>query len=737
DISNTSVALEENQQEDNGTLDTNVTFEENQQEMYSRKSIASISLFYQTQSLDTENLSDTSGIIKENNQNKYSRKSVAPISVFNEDVLNKSEILEKTQQKNCSLQSIAMSILNQNQSLGNADVPNISVYNPTKLTEKCDVSEYNPIWSAEKENTSVYNSTQSAEKEELSLYNSTQLTEKEDTSAIIEECQLKRYSRKSIGPTSLAFTHNETLDDSMSNNSFTTEESNEQKSDKAPVYVVPVSVNNQSIVQSDILINNEENVIPKSKHQTELLNMISDDNLNSPFRKKPKKSINLTHLTKSTVEDQYIKNEVEITDDNFSENFENVSKMDISIEHEFKNDSIIHDSPEILVVSDEGKIINTHIVHDHLCEKNKENIVMELDELGTNKTNEENNKINSIKVTDNIRETSYILNSNYSPSCIQDKSTKSIGVKDISTILTDETLQNNEKSCSVNRKRSYSNRDCAPLSCSSFMSKPNIHHNMGEDFITDDFIEQSPIKNDVPNKSLTNEQLVIGNEFQESMIKNESIKENLCNEVLEFLTRWNDQFIENKLVLDKCTNKQWVFNALDSNVILTITYSNISNNNSFLKVEDISFTSTTVSKNEIIQFGINWILSKYNPKVYKQICFTSRDVELLLKSLLEDVDYISKVMNNMSYVRDIYCVSFKDNKAQFVLHNMKCPLMVRIEILLSNIHKFSIKDLSVDCLFGNFDIKLLEEIMEDITKDYNVLQSLVEKLIKLYKYKIN
>ncbi|CAH1737885.1 unnamed protein product [Aphis gossypii] len=763
DLSDTSVALEENQEEDNGTLDTSaaleenqqekysrksiipttvfnddtsdasVALEDNQQEMYSRKSIASISLFYQTQSLDTENLSDTSGIVKENNQNIYSRKSVAPIPVFNEDVLNKSEILEKTQQKNCSLQSIAMSVLNQNQSLGNEDVPNISVYNPTDLAEKCDVSEYNPTWSTEKENTSVYNSTRSAEKEELSLYNSTQLAEKEDTSAIIEECQLKRYSRKSIGPTSLAFTHNETLDDSMSNNSFTAEESNETKSDKAPDSEVSVSVNNQSNVQSDIPINNEENLIPKSKHQSELLSMISDDNFNSPFRKKPKKSINLTNLTKSTVEDQYIKNEMEITNDNFSENFENVSKMDISIEHEFKNDSIKHDSPEFLVVSDDGKSINTNIVHNHMSETNKEeNIVMELDELGTNITNEENNKNNSIKVTDNIRETNQILNSNYFPSCIEDKTTKSVGVKDISNILTDETLQNNEKSCSVNRKRSYNNRDCAPLSCSSFMSKPNIHHNMGEDFITDDFIEQSPIKNDVPNKSLTNEQLVIGNELQESMIKNDSIKENLCNEVLEFLTRWNEQFIENKLVLDKCTNRQWVFNALDSNVILTITYSNISNNNSFLKVEDISFTSTTVGKNEIIKFGINWILSKYNPKVYKQICFTSRDVELLLKSLLEDVDYISKVMNNMSYIRDIYCVTFKDNKAQFVLHNMKCPLMVRIEILLSNIHKFSIKDLSVDCLFGNFNIKLLEEIMEDITKDYNVLQSLVEKLIKLY-----
>lgn len=91
----------------------------------------------------------------------------------------------------------------------------------------------------------------------------------------------------------------------------------------------------------------------------------------------------------------------------------------------------------------------------------------------------------------------------------------------------------------------------------------------------------------------------------------------------------------------------------------------------------------------------------------------------------------------MSYVSDIYCVTFKDNKAQFVVHNMKCPLMVRIEITLSNIHKLTIKDLSVDCLFGHFNTKLLEEIMEDVTKDCNVLQSFVEKLFKLYSHQIN
>ncbi|XP_060850186.1 repetitive organellar protein [Rhopalosiphum padi] len=785
DISDTSVLLEENQQEkysrksiapttvfNDDISDTSVVLEENQQEEYSRKSIAPttvfnddisdapISIFYQSQSFDSENLSNTSGVVEENNQIEYSRKSVAPLSVFNEDAMNTSEILEQNQQQNCSLQSIAMSVYNQTKSLRIENVSNISenisVYNPTQFAEKCDTSEYHPTWSAEKEETSLNNLTQSGEKEEISLYNSTQSAEKEDTSEIIEEYQRKRYSRKSVGPTSLVFTHSESLDVSMSNNSLNTEESDQLKSDEALDSEISVTVNNQSNLQSDVSIHNEDKSISKSQHQSVLLNLINDDNFNSPFRKKSKKSVNLTHLIKSPAEDQCTKNELEITNDNFSENFENVSKMDISMEHEIENDNIIHNSFEFLVDSNEGKKVNKSSVHDHMCETNKELIVMALDELEINKTNlnefvkdndivkeseyinEENNKNNSIKVTDNIKATNHILTSNdHSPSCNEDKTTKTICVKDIANISSDKTLQNNEKPCLVNRKRSYSNRDCAPLSCSSFMSKPNICHSMDEDFITDDFIQQSPIKNDVINKSLNNEQLVIGNELQENLIKNESIKENLCNEVLEFLTRWNEQFIETKLVLDKCTNREWIFNVLDSNIILTITYSNISNNYSFLKVEDISLTSKTIAKNEIIKFGINWILSKYNPKVYKQICFTSRDVELLLKSLLDDVHYINKVMNNMSYVSDIYCVTFKDNKAQFVVHNMKCPLMVRIEITLSNIHKLTIKDLSVDCLFGHFNTKLLEEIMEDVTKDCNVLQSFVEKLFKLYSHQIN
>ncbi|XP_025199034.1 putative uncharacterized protein DDB_G0267840, partial [Melanaphis sacchari] len=732
--------------------------EENQQEKYSRKSVAPSTTFI-------NDVSGTNLVLEVNQQEKYSRKSIVPSTVFNDDISNTNVVLEENQQQNCSLQSIAMSVFNQNQSLGTQDVSNISVYNPSQFAEKFDTSKCLPTWSAEKEETSLYNSIQSAEKEEISLYNSsqsaekeeislcnsTQSMEKEDTSEIIKEYQLKNYSRKTIGPTSVVFTHSESLDDSMSNISLNTEESNKPKFDKTLDSEVPVSVDNQSILQSDVSIHNEEKLISKNKHQSVLLNMISDDNLNSPFRKKPKTSIVLTHSTNSPVKDQYIDNKLEIIDDISPEN--NVSKMDISIEHEFENDSIIQNSPEVLVVSNEGKKLDNIIVHDQMCETNIEKIVMEPSESEISKTNlnklvkdndifkenekinEENNKNNSIKVTDNISMTNHVLNSkSYSPSCCEDNTTKSICVNNINNITTDQTLQNNEKSCLVNRKRSYSNRDCAPLSCSSFMTKPNIYNNMDEDFNTDDFIQQSPIKNDVTNKSLANEQLEIGNELKESLIENESIKENLCNEVLEFLTRWNEQFIEKKLVLDKCTNKEWIFNVLDSHLILIITYSSISNNYSFLKVEDISFTSKSIAKNEIIKFGINWILSKYNPKVYKQICFTSRDVELLLKSLLGDVHYISKVMNNMSYVSDIYCVTFKDNKAQFVVHNMKCPLMVRIEITLSNIHKLSIKDVSVDCLFGNFNTKLLEEIMEDITKDHNVLQSLVEKLIKFYSH---
>ncbi|XP_060866895.1 putative leucine-rich repeat-containing protein DDB_G0290503 [Metopolophium dirhodum] len=751
-------------------LDTSETLEENQQQECSLQSIA-MSAFNQTQSLETENLSDTSGIVKENHQNKYSRKSVAPTFVFNDYVLDASETLEENQQQKCSLQSIAMSTLNQIQSLETEDVPNTSVYNPTKLAGKCDTSECNSTHSAEKEETflnssnqsaekgetSIYNSTQSAEKGETSLYNSTQSTEKEetslynssksaeieDTSVNVEEYELKRYSRKSIGPASLVFTHSESLDNSILNNSSDIEESYEPTSEKGTSPVIPVSVNNLSILQSDVSSHYEEKLIPKIKHQSVLLDIISDDNFNSPFRKKPKKSIVATQLPRLPVEDPCIKNELETTDDIISGNFENVSKMDISmdisIEHEFKSDN------ELLVVSKEGEEPNKHNVHDDMLETNEDNFAMTPNELEISKTNlnelvkdndifeegekknEEKNKNDSIKVTDNNIVTNHILNSDYhSSSCSVDKATK-----------LDETFQNNEKSCLVNRKRSYSNRDCVPLSCSSFTSKPNIHNSMEEDLKTDYIIQQSPIKNDIVNMSLDNEQLAIGNELEVELIKKESIKESLCNECLEFLTRWNEQFTEKKLALEKCTNREWIFNLLDSNIILTVTYSYISNNYSLLKVEDILFTAKTITKNEIVKFGINWILSKYNPKVYKQICFTSRDVELLLKSLLEDVDFISKVMNNMSYVSDLYCVTFKDNKAQFVIHNMKCLLMVRIEITLSNVHKLSFKDLSVDCLFGYFDTKLLEEIMEDIIKDCNVLQSLIEKLFKLYSQKIN
>jgi len=701
-------------------LDTSETLEENQQQECSLQSIA-MSAFNQTQSLVIENLSDTSGIVKDNHQNKYSRKSVAPTFVFNDYVLDASETLEENQ---------------------SADKGKISIYNSTQSAEKGETSLYSSTQSTEKGETSMYDSTQSTEKEETSLCNSTKSAEIEDTSVNVEEYEPKRYSRKSIGPASLVFTHSESLDNSILNNSLDIEESYEPKSEKGTSPVIPVSVNNLSILQSDVSSHYEKKLIPKSQHQSVLLDIISEDNLNSPFRKKPKKSIDPTQLPRLPVEDPCIKNELETTD-NISGNFENVSKMDISmdisIEHEFKSDN------ELLVDSKEGEEPNKHIVHGDMLETNKENFVMTPNELEINKTNlnelvkdndsfeegenknEGKNKNDSIKVTDNNIVTNHILNSDYhSSSCSEDKATKS-----------DEMFQNNEKSCLVNRKRSYSNRDCVPLSCSSFTSKPNIHNSMEEDLNTDDIIEQSPIKNDIVNMSLDNEQLAIGNELEVELIKKESIKESLCNECLEFLTRWNEQFIEKKLALDKCTNREWIFNLLDNNIILTVTYSYISNNYSLLKVEDILFTAKTITKNEIVKFGTNWILSKYNPKVYKQICFTSRDVELLLKSLLEDVDFISKVMNNMSYVSDLYCVTFKDNKAQFVIHNMKCLLMVRIEITLSNVHKLSFKDLSVDCLFGNFDTKLLEEIMEDTIKDCNVLQSLIEKLFKLYSHKIN
>jgi len=117
--------------------------------------------------------------------------------------------------------------------------------------------------------------------------------------------------------------------------------------------------------------------------------------------------------------------------------------------------------------------------------------------------------------------------------------------------------------------------------------------------------------------------------------------------------------------------------------------------------------------------------------VYKQICFTSRDVEVLLKSLLEDIKFISLVMNDMQYVRDLYVVTFKDNKAQYILHRMKPLFMVRIEISLFNIHKLSVKDITVDCLFGSFNSNVLNEIMDNVIKNFNVLRSLIEQLKRL------
>ncbi|XP_050521110.1 putative uncharacterized protein DDB_G0282133 [Daktulosphaira vitifoliae] len=233
---------------------------------------------------------------------------------------------------------------------------------------------------------------------------------------------------------------------------------------------------------------------------------------------------------------------------------------------------------------------------------------------------------------------------------------------------------------------------------------------------------------DVSINESTNNVFIYNNQTcQDISINEEPTTECLADEVTEFLTKWKNSFIDKLLVLEKCTNTKWIFNLLNNNLYLEINYSFTVDNHSFLKVEDISFSASSTD-DEIMKFGINWISTKYNPKMYKRICFTIGHVELLLKSLLEDVKFIHNVMNSMLFLHEVYCVKYKNNKASFVLHRMTAPMMACIEICLTNIHKICIKDISVDCIFGSFDNRVLSDIVENTPKDSNILQSIVEKL---------
>jgi len=701
---------------------------------------------------------DPSISIKETLKKKYSRKTMihtASLVVENEDISDiqsdMSLVVEENQQNKYSRKSIAfVSGFSQIQPSGNEAISDTSMYGHIQYLEKDDAT---------------------------------------DTFAMAKENQRKKYSRKSMGPTSI-FTQNEYSEDSVSNTYLSSEGSNE-----APLFVNSLSLmsDNGNTQQLDVSTHNEEQLVLKSEPQSVLFNVINADDFNSPFRKKSKKSMVPTHLTKLVEHTNTLINEVKenesdiINEDDISENLKSVSEMDISVKFESNNENVanfsskeismtlssslsneisfikeLHDasvnendnSSSLINYSLKQKLkdISQSLNKENKYEKNKGKIDMITNEFKNNEINlnelvdsnelleesdgeikeETNNEL--IKVTDNTSKINHVSDLiNCSSRCTDKISNQLYIEEDMSNMsISDETRQLVKKSFREHRKRSYSNINCAPLSCSSFRFQVDMLNCMNDDFTKDNFIKESPIKKYIIKEDLINDKSVMENAIEVNLVKEEQlIEEHLSCAVLEFLTRWNDKFVEKKLVLQKCTDSEWIFNVLDNNIILLISYTPIFNENSFLKVENISFiTNTTSAQNEIITFGINWILSKYNPKVYKQICFTSRDVELLLKSLLEDVQFISMVMKNLIIVRSLYCVTFKDNKAQFVLHSMKHLLMARIEILLSNIHKISIKDVTVNCLFGIFNTNILDEIMENVTRDHNVVQSIVEKLIK-------
>jgi hypothetical protein len=759
DLSNISTTVKENDQDNYSTrliesisvsdlshssenIADGSAIDKNNEQVSSRKSIIPISNLNQNQTCESEDLSNISTTVKENDQDNYSTKLIESISVSDlshssKNVADGSAIDKNNEQIVSRKSIIPTSNLNLTQSCENEDLLNISTMvkennqdnYSTKLIES--ISDFDLTHSSEDENVA-------------------------DASAVIEETKKKDYSRKTVGPMSL-LAQNKFSDDSMCNNSLKSNECYEFNHEKSAASVAQVNINNISSISNNSNIQqfDESNYegIPISKiEQKSILLNVNEDEFKSPFRKKSKKSVVLTHLTELPIEQLSVKNDNEskLKIDNNSEIIDSINKMDISIELESKDcikTNVFSEKINLTLpscsplnnISHIEKVSNSVNKNQSFVNPPEENII-ELEQnvnrlpsdtiFLNNGLNEEiiNNK--SLKITDNkINNVKHSIDVITSNTCIESIANMSIS---------DDMHYNNEQSFIGNRKRSYSNRDDnIPLSCSTFISKSITHNLIKEDFSKENEVEKnSPIKKDVIKKNIISEESLLDNYIEVDEIEEDFDKEILSNEVMEFLVRWNNQFVENKLTLHKCTNREWIFNVLDNNIVLMITYLPILNDNSFLKVEDISFTIKTTDKtiipNEVSKFGINWILSKYNPKFYKQICFTSRDVELLLKSLLDDVYFISKAMKNMLYVGDMHCVTFKDSKAQFILHNMNCLLMVRIEILLSNIHKLSVKDIFVDCFFGFFDMKILDEIMKNITRDCNILQSLIEQLKKYY-----
>lgn len=751
-----------------------MTVEEDQQNAVSRVSVASKSVFESTQPLENES---NSSVLNE----EFSSKLIAPISVN----LTQPDVNDKLSDKLSLIKENEQHDVNSRKSIAP-----LSVYNQCQFTE------------ISLSNSFVYDQTGSLEEVDTS-----------DKSAMVVDNLQKRYSRKSVGPT-LVFSDRYS-DDSVLNNYMEVEESNKSNSRISVASVVSESVDNTSLLSNnnntqhtDASNSYKENLISKNFEKSVLLNATSDGDLNSPFRKKSRKSLAPMQFKTQTIEPtktliNYNENKSEIIHENdLIDHFENVSKMDISTELQSMNENVENISQKASIIlssspsyelshnlkkkSDNSMNVDrssSSFINDLLEQKSKimnlslgkeENLNQYLDisreaegynienneyddgytidkeksVLEPNVSEEnaclievnkmlkesvENNEKESdvdVLVKDNVSKINQAIDSknNLSTSSMS-RITEDICVEDLSNMsISDKTSRNYDKSCLENRKRSYNRRDCAPLSCSSFMIKSKIHNSTNVDFIN-----ESPIKQDVTKQHSLLEESVVDNAIEIDIINDESNKEQLSNEVIVFLEKWNGTFIEQKLVLDKCTNSEWIFSLLDKNIILKFTYSPISNKHPFLRVKDISLTPTVTTQNEITKFGISWIMLKYNPKVYKQICFTTRDVDLLLQSLIEDVQFISDLMINMLYVSDAYCVPIKDNKAHFVLHSMKHLLMVNIEISLLNIHKLSIKDITVDCLFGSFDTNVLNKIIESLTKDCNVLQSFIEKLKDLYR----
>lgn len=741
--------------ESEGMSDTSAINQEN--DKYSRNSFTCISEFSQTPAIENEDNSNNFAIVKENLQKKCSRKSIVLTSDFDKTLFKESEdysdisaAVEDSQQKVYSRKSVRLkSVTDEISFKENTDYSDLCA-SVEENQNICSTKSISPIKSLD------FDQIQSKEYKNIS-----------DSSVLENDDNQRRYSRKSMGPTAILNANNFS-DDSSSNYSLIIKGSN----------YLSLASNNSKINNLD-LSNHEKKMVLNSGHDSVLPNMIGDDDLNSPFRKKSRKTVSPIQSKNQPIYDSYDKGTDTSNnkknkpdnknDDTIIESIE-YSKMDESVEIEHGDYCIKNISAEDLDIPITKQTSNTLIcenvnssssINDSLkqslkekslsfskepnvsatscnireSKEHKKNVqggIYEIDDQKLVVSDEmEQHKIHLNKLTeDYTNSTKNLIESNdkrniesFKHSMDTNNICIDLGIDDISNMsISDEIDQKIGKSFLESRKRSYDNRDGMPLSSSSFMYKSNVNDCTTENFNQEIFLKESPIKKISINSSKTESS--IGNTIDEQLVT-----KSLHSEVTEFLAKWSNlYFIENQLVLDTCNNNEWVFYILDSYIKLTIKYSPIISDNSYLKVEDILLTSQKTTENEIVKFGMYWISSKYSPKVYKQICFTSRDVEILLKSLLDDIQFISLVMKNMILVRDVYCVTFKDNKAHFFLQSMNPLLMACIDVSLANIHKLSVKDITVDCLFGSFDVKVLDEIVENVAKDCNVLQSLVEKL---------